>query len=369
MTTVTSILCLLQNYYLKKYQLSYPLPENFFPKKSIANKYQIVKVGNSHSQDGISFKGFNTTHLDLSSVAQKFEIDLAMLKHYRKQIDKNAIILIAVTPISFSHSAVNSQRGLQSGYYRRISPFLLPNINAGDYLESEFLPFTRVGYFLRKRNIERIQERISLEQRSPDMIPKPTPTLDPSFTPTPTPISKYVPSSDDFYYNVQAIELEESSPSALPADAHKPDYTYRENIHFTYVKWMETDEFSPKYFSQNRKDLQNLIAYCQKQGWRPILITIPITTELEQAMPQNYKQNYLYDQLDQIYLSGVEYWDFSQDDKFRNDTSLFFNSDHLNPKGSAIFSYHVLQTLIENNYLEQSADGYDYGQLFSNEKI
>src|SRR5690606_734860 len=91
-----TVMYALDHWYRSLYKLDYDAAENVFPAPSISETYQIVKVGNSHSQDGISFQGYNIKSLDVSGVAQKYETDLALLKHHRRQIEKNALIIIPV---------------------------------------------------------------------------------------------------------------------------------------------------------------------------------------------------------------------------------------------------------------------------------
>jgi hypothetical protein len=372
---IVAVLLGVQIAYNKIYKLPFQWPENVLPNPKITDKYQIVKVGNSHSLDGITFKGYKMKSLNLASAAQKFEFDLAVLKQYSKQIDKHAVILIDASQISFSHNTDDSQTGFQAIYYRRVSPFFIPRLNISDYIESEFLPFTRVGYFWRKKYAQEITDRISAEEKWIE----PTPTLKPTLQPNPTPIPSAKPTSlqhslppptqtlplsatlsaEEYFFNVEAIRNELASPSAKFADH------YMDNMDFTFNKWYHTDEFNPKFFAQNRKNLENLIAYCLQQNWKPVVITVPISQRLKDGLLDDYMQTYLYDNVQKTHLQGVEYIDFGNDTRITKNTSMFSNADHLGHKGAAIFSYELLQKLIEKGYLPKEADEYDYRPLES----
>lgn len=344
--------------YRHTYDVRYQKSRVLLPSPTLEEPYQLVKLGNSHAVDGIDLSRYRLKSLDGTGVAQRFSFDLALLKQHRQQIADNAIILIAVTPISFSHREADQKDGLQRNYYGRLAPYLIPDLMLGDYLESEWFPQLRVGYQLRKEIRAAIVKRLSEEQSEKkivDLTPSevvpvvPTATLSPdSLQPEP------VLSLEDSYYNVEAIQSELASAAASPTKIAT------NNMAFIFHKWYETDEFHPKYFAQNRRDLEKLIDYALEQRWRPILVTIPVSAVLQEGLLDDYMQKYLYENLEQTELQGTEYMDFSQNSRLINNESYFSNVDHLNKKGAATFSYLLLQKLIDRGYLPTTADGYDY---------
>jgi hypothetical protein len=367
--------------YRRAYGLAYKRPQNLLAHPNIEEKYKVVKLGNSHTQSGITFEKFKTKSLNLSSVAQRFETDLALLKQYQNQIDEGALIIINVSPISFSHTNFNSKKGFQSGYYGGVSPFYIPNLNWGDYIESELLPFVRSGHFWRRKYATAVIDRLSAqekaefekntEQAAQTEQTVPTPIAVSSEVPALAAVASDVPSVDpvlnvlpsEIPFNVEFIE----AALAKPTKIHKK---FEESVNFTYNKWYHTDEFDTQYFAINRRDLERVITFAQKHNWRPVLITIPITNELEAGLGDGYKQKYLYDNREKTNLFGTEYIDFSNDIRISGNNAWFANADHFNDTGAAAFSYVLLQTLIEKGYLEKDVDGYDYRPLYkeSNKK-
>jgi len=325
---------------------SYRLPQNILPSGSLDEPYQIVKVGNSHAQSGITFRGYKQKSLDLSGVAQRFAFDLAYLKQHRQQIDTNALVLITVSPISFSHRPADRNDGLQGNYYGRISPFLIPDLKLSDYLQTQIFPFVRSGYLLRQRHADQVRDRISEEQRAPEQ-----PSVSNASS---KPRKQFGVGSEEDLLNVEAIKLEIAKPTSIDLKNH------RENVNFVYHKWYETDEFGQQYFAKNSHDLEELIAYCYANGWRPVLITIPVTNLLLDGLLDDYMQTYVYNNLENTDLQGTKYLDFSKNEVISKDNYLFSNADHLNEKGAAIFSYVLLQELIDQEYLSPEDDGYSY---------
>lgn len=346
--------------YRQPYGIEYAWPRNVLPNTARDPLYQIVKTGNSHSQDGITFQRYRAESLDLSGVAQRFETDLAVLKQHHREIAPGAVVIIPVTPLSFSHTAVNSQRGFQAGYYGRVSPFFIPHLNWGDYIESQVFPFARSVHNLRKRYASQVQERISAEEKWPDPTPSPTPVSQPP-APSAAPVAKQkvrvlrVP-EEERYFVVEAIQAELATPSAI---SH-----YRDNTDFMFNKWLHTDEFSTEYFDENRRDLEKLIEYSLRQQWRPVLVMIPITASFVDALPDEYLQEYVYEQLEKTDTQGVEVLDYLEFEPITSNQRLFGNVDHLEKAGRSIFSYVLLQDLISRGYLTADIDGYDYDPLY-----
>jgi hypothetical protein len=356
------VLLSFDSYYRKTYNEQYQYPKNIFPNSEIAEKYAIVKLGNSHAQDGISFEGYKLKALNLSGVAQKFETDLALLKQHSQEINEGAVVLIAVTPISFSHTAANSQKGFQAGYYGKVSPVFIPHINWGDYIERELLPFSHAFYSTRKKETEKIVERERLEREKLEVKKiEATPAAQLASSSAlasniKKPIKVLNVPPNKIFYNVEAITAELASPSA----AQK----YIDNVDFIYNKWYHTDEFNPDYFKQNQEDLEKIIAFSLKQKWQPVLITIPISDDLIDGLLDDYMQVYLYDNLNKVDTQGIEYLDFSADKRITTNTALFSNADHLSKDGAAIFSYLLLRSLIEKGYISPEVDGYNYDPLY-----
>lgn len=345
---VTSGLLITDQLYRLRFKEPYHLPQNILQSGPISEPYQIVKLGNSHAQSGITFRGYKQKGLDLSGVAQRFTFDLAYLKQHRRQIGPNALILITVSPISFSHRPADRNDGLQGNYYGRISPFLIPDLKVGDYLQTQIFPFVRTGYLLRQKHTDEIRERISREQRAPE------PEMVAAFVPPPSQKKRILgQNSEDELLYVEAIEYELAHPTAIDIGNHQ------DNVNFVYHKWYETEEFGEQYFARNRQDLERLIAYCYANGWRPVLVTLPITQLLADGLLDDYMQRYVYQNMALTDLQETPYLDFSNHEMSRNNY-LFGNADHLNEKGAMVLSYTLLRELITRGFLSPDVDGYNY---------
>lgn len=339
------LLSVIVNYfYFCAYDMKYQLPRNFLPLPGIAQRYELVSLGNSHSQEGLTFKKYNLKSLPLSSVAQSFEYDYALLRMNANQIKKNAIIIIVVSPISFSQNIPKDDDIVNTQYYDgRLSPFLIPHFKPSEYMQIEIAPFTRAGYLLRQQYSKKAEETAfqtfaTQWKTPPPVIVEPPP---PNRNSNPT-------------FNVQQIQVELNAPPATS------DAQFMGSVRFMTNKWYNSGGFSVDSFDANRKDLEKIVNYSLEHNWRPVLVTLPISQALLNNLGPGFLKKYIYDNVKKTNLKGLDYFNFADDTRITQDKYLYSNSDHLNPKGAAIMSYLLLQKLIQKGYLPKSADGYDY---------
>lgn len=346
--------------YRQTHGIDYKWPENVLLSPDIPEKYEIVGLGNSHSQNGLTFEKYKVKSLFLASVAQSFEYDLAMLKMHSKQIKKDAVIIINVSPLSFSQNRPDNLDDANMNYYDgRLSPFLIPHLKLFDYLQIQIMPFVRSGYLWREE-YAKSKKDIAMSVFAKHWEKEPEPTVEITTT-SPVPEVTIVPilpiakaRSTIPSFNVEEIQAE---LNALPEPT---DDRLIESSRLMVEKWYKSGSFSTEAFDGNKKDLEAIISYSLDHGWRPILITLPISQVLLDKLEPNYMQQYVYDNLNDINLYGIKYFNFTSNTQLTKNKYLFGNSDHLNPKGAAITSYLLLKRLIDAGYLPKEADGYDY---------
>jgi len=276
------------------------------------------------------------------------------LKMHSKQIEPGAIIIINISPISFSQEN-EGKNNLQYNYYSGdLSPFVIPDLKITDYLQSQIIPFIRSGYLMREKHAQEVYKSLKdINQEAWDRLAVAPDQDQESNLDIESSSKSSKPRSKDFY-NAHDILFELDSPS--PVSTKK----LIKSTNFIYKKWYDPEQFSEKYFVDNRKDLQDLISYCQKKDWRPVLITIPISTILINGLLENYIPVYLDGNMSQINLQNIDYFNYIENKQLINNNSLYGDSDHLNHEGSKIFSYVLLQDLIKHSYLTKDKDQYSY---------
>lgn len=102
----------------------------------------------------------------------------------------------------------------------------------------------------------------------------------------------------------------------------------------------------------NQEDLDALyemIALCRVRGATPILITTPFLAEYNQEVRRldpDFMDDFhaLLAQIQQE--TGVEYYDYSADERFCGEYALFMNSDHLNRAGARLFTKILMDEVV-----------------------
>lgn len=332
------------------FNLPYQWPQNILPKGEIDDKYQLIQLGNSHSQDGIKLEQYNIKSLSLASVAQSYEYDLAMLKMYDRQIDQKAIIIIPVTPLSFSQKKPGRSDSFRYVYYDgRISPIYIPGLVLGDYIQSQIFPFVRSVYSWRQKHAEIVKQK-AMDEFSANWPKIAEEKIEPQIAPKSITDNQ----NDNLPKKIIHLSAEEELANARFSSQDR----LKQSVTFMLDKWLHSSDFDRKYFQDNIEDLKKLIKYSQKRGFKPILVSIPISKILREALGEDFMNAYMYEPLEKSNISGVEYFDLSNIDKFISNGYLFNNSDHLNEKGAHIISHLLLEKLIEKGYLPPETDGF-----------
>lgn len=92
-----------------------------------------------------------------------------------------------------------------------------------------------------------------------------------------------------------------------------------------------------------------MIEYAKNRGMIPVLITTPYLNEYEKVIEELGPAFFddFYGVINKITSStGVQYFDYLQDNRFSSDYSLFFNTDHLNKKGAGKFTDIVMNEVV-----------------------
>jgi hypothetical protein len=104
----------------------------------------------------------------------------------------------------------------------------------------------------------------------------------------------------------------------------------------------DTIEAGEEGFAYNQELVCKMVELCLAHDIRPVLVATPITSILNSIYDKNAP-----DFFDTFYrfareicekYPGLEFFDYSHDNRFVNDFSLFIDSDHLNDYGAEKFT-------------------------------
>ncbi len=102
---------------------------------------------------------------------------------------------------------------------------------------------------------------------------------------------------------------------------------------------------------RNQEYLKKTIDFCYEHGYRPVLITLPVTNQLTELFSQEFLKDFRACTQEVLACyPGLEYLDYSKDQEFAGNLKYFKDSDHLNSNGAAAFSARLFKDLADRGY-------------------
>lgn len=253
---------------------------------------QIANVGSSHGAYNFDYTAYTEqgySCFNFGNVSQSYNYDYAILKEYGNNIVPGSVLFIPVSYFSFNNEVVNDKEkeALSIKYYRILSPENVPDYDPYVDLVTYRLPILSAGKDITK------------------LINKWFPSL-PSLS-----IIAYAADND--------INVEEFAAKA----------NSRYSRHF---------DNKEEYFLPERiRDLYDIIDYCREHDITPVLITTPFSSFYYDQISAEFLEQF-HDTVNTVaHDTGVNYYDYSHDERFRDHLELFSDSDHLNGEGARCF--------------------------------
>ena len=247
----------------------------------------IGNLGSSHGAydfvyDDIMARGY--VCFNFANTSQSYNYDYAILKQFGQYMVDGSVLFIPVSYFSFNNEVVNRSEAeaMSVRYYHFLSPENIPDYD----------PYVDI-----------ITNRLPILSAGEDIL-KLFPNLSPVLT---------------AHAANEGIDVEEFARRAGER----------------YVRHFDKKE---EYFMPERiEELRAIIAYCQEHKITPVLITTPFSKYYTDLVSQEFLQEFR-STVDNIASdTGVVYYDYSFDERFRENLQYFSDSDHLNPEGAAYF--------------------------------
>lgn len=267
--------------------------------RNVPNEIEVLNLGNSHEQAGIiyddtKFKGYN-----MALASQPFEYDYQVLDFYHEHLANGAIVII---PISYFD------------WYYNYEEIFMSEISAYNERYYSILDKDHIMNY-------KIQKDI-LYNRFPLL------TAGKSMT--------YI--FDDINWTNEAVN-------------NNIVNNINETAEYKYKSWTEEVMASKtaekeRVKSKNIRYLKKTINYCYKQGYKPVLVTLPMTNQLTKKFSQEFKNDY-YACIEEVLAEypQLRYFDYSTNQIFSGNLQFFSDSDHLNADGALAFSEMFFEEL------------------------
>lgn len=281
-------------------------PENINKFASIPDKIQICNFGSSHALYGYNYEDFENDYdcFNFGLASQYLSYDYRLFQYYGDHIDDGTVVFITVSYFTlFGRGEVNTNdfASKNKRYYSILPSSLIKEYNFKTDLFVRYIPALGVdtGALIK------------------------------------TLLGKSSDTNDQLWQRVSTdIDVSRAAEEAF-------------NRHFGKNKY---DDDGNRIINQEEIDaLYLLIEGCQEKGAIPILITTPYLHEYTDVIKENAADFYdqFYSIIGQVLTdTGAEYYDYAFDERFANEYSWFFNSDHLNKEGARNFVDILMQEIV-----------------------
>ncbi len=290
------IICLLNKPYKEINEQKYADIAKFGMLGHTYPEVHLGNLGSSHGAydfvyDNISVMGYAC--FNFANTSQSYDYDYALLKEYGHYMTDGSVLYIPVSYFSFNNEVVTEEEAeaLSVRYYHCLSPENIPDYDPYIDLITNKMPILSAG-----------QDILKL-----------FPALDTALT---------AHAAND------GVDVEEFARRAKE----------RYSRHF---------DNKDEYFMPERiEELYAIINYCKENNITPVLITTPFSQYYTELISQEFLQEF-HDTVTKIASdTGVNYYDYSHDERFGTHLEWFSDSDHLNEAGAAYFS-QILWSEIE----------------------
>lgn len=258
---------------------------------------QIGNLGSSHglydfNYDALTQRGYQC--FNFANTSQSYNYDYALLKEYGSYLTKDSILFIPVSYFSFNNEVVNETEveAMSIRYYHCLSPENIPDYDLYTDIVTHKLPILSAGEDILK------------------LFPK---------------------------LNLSLI--------AFAADDGIDEEAFASRARERYSRHFDNKE---EYFMPERiEELYEIIEYCRTHEITPVLITTPFSKYYYDLVSEEFLQEFKEVVTQIANDTGVSYYDYSYDSRFRGNLSYFMDADHLNDEGAAYFMEILTEEVTE----------------------
>ena len=255
--------------------------------KDNPQQIQIANLGSSHGAydfvyDAITRRGYSC--FNFANTSQSYNYDYAVLTEFGQDLTEDSVLFIPISYFSFNNEVINSTEAeaMSLRYYRFLSPDHIPGYD----------PY-----------IDIVTNRVPILSAGEDIL--------------------------QLFPKLNTVLTVQAADNGINTEEFIRRAQERYSRHF--------DNKEELFLPERIEDLRHIIEYCQERRITPVLITTPFSTYYNDLVSQDFMKEF-YETIDAVASdTGVNYYDYSHDERFGANLEYFADSDHLNETGAAYF--------------------------------
>lgn len=278
--------------------------------KHVPKYVQICNFGSSHGKWDYNYEDIEKEYFcfNFGLGSQSLSYDYALMSYYGDRIEKGTVVLINISYFSLFGENEELRDDFQSKnkrYYKILPNTLIKNYDYKTSIYVKWLPC------LASDNLLRVLFN--------------------------TPVNK----TDSLWDRVTTVEEVEEN-------------CYRRYLEHVAVN---VDEEGNHIVNEAEvQALEDMIKFLQEKNAIPILVTPPYTDLYKETIKQNDDSFYdeflgLIEEIEEKY--GVDYYDYSDDERFCFNYTLFMDQDHMNRRGARLYTNMLFEEVIKGKLLSK----------------
>ena len=256
-----------------------------------------VNTGSTFAYYGIDYHAAGVKGLNLALCPQSLEDDFKMLKHFENRYNEGAVVFIVISDLAFAKKEY-SQTWTRERYYRVLNADEIEGYNIFKAIRAKYFP---VLYSW--KNFLRFHWDIR-----PDR---------------------------DY-----ALVMNENDREAVEADAYQRCQSWMQEFDLNNLTDAEQCKKFQPIFEYTTGIVKEMVLWCQERGFRPILVNLPVSSEMKKSFSEEFLKAVYYHPMDQI--GNVPFIDLQSDERLE-DYLLYLDSCRLNAAGREIITRNLLK--------------------------
>lgn len=271
-------------------------------RKDLHRNYEVVNVGSNPARFAFFYE--DVLGENWSTGTQGLDMDLEILKYYHSYLKDGAYVLLPIVPFSsVSGYLVKSPISYYAKFVRILDSLQIRNNTHMQQARKYIKMPLRYNW----RNVRHLIKDSKPDNRL-NIVEQP----------------------------LQLMEMEQSAIKIM--NSWKDEFDIKE--------WR--GELPAHLLKGREKSIQmmsSMISFLLERGYKPVLISPPMSHPLTKLFTPQIKENYIYSFVDEIKkLYDIPYLDYTEVEEFQEEV-LYFNALFMNLKGRKLFTKRVLLDL------------------------
>lgn len=275
------------NYYKKNYTQT--------DKLRGTEKVDYVNTGSTFAYYGIDYESAGVSGLNLALCPQSIAADFRMLKHYENRYNPGAAVFIVISDLAFAKKGYTETQTTDV-YYKVLDMSEIGGYNPFKAIRAKYLPvlYSWKNFLWFHWDIKPDRE--------------------------------------------YECTVNENDREALEAEALRRCQSWMQEFCLKNLNDASQGQKFADEFAFTSNIVKEMVVWCQEKGLNPVLVNLPVATEMESCFSQDFLNAFYYDHIHQVVRdTGVKFVNLQKKEKL-DDYLLYLDSCRLNKMGREIIT-------------------------------